>query len=111
MAAIHCAYYSYVQLIKHVLCNNCEIDYDRQQQLANEHKKGSHIFLIDAIKSNMFQKSISARDIRSIGNSFYELKRLRKRADYLDEKIIIDNTKNAIKKSKGIINEIAKIYN
>lgn len=111
MAAIHCAYYSCVQLIKHVLCNNCEINYDYQIEPPKKLKKSSHIFLLNTIKKNMRKKSISARNIRSIETSFYELKRLRIKADYSDEKIIIDNAENAIEKSKEIINEITEIYN
>ncbi|KAA6313494.1 hypothetical protein EZS27_035740, partial [termite gut metagenome] len=81
--SVHCAYYSCLQLVKHVLCNYCIIPYYLQKVSG----KGSHDYVVDMMRNNLEQMGIN----KAVSNLFtfriYELKRLRQKADYDNERI------------------------
>src|SRR5690606_28722094 len=78
-AVVHCAYYSCLQLMRHIWINQMGKSLQELGVLTRNSRDGSHEVLINQIK--MFLKSLSLDD-RSFNNSITQLKKLRIKADY-----------------------------
>lgn len=83
-SSVHCSYYAGFQFSKYVLANCCGLSYAKQDEESKG--KDSHFYVPNCIETNMLQKTwrIALADY----NKYYsKLKRLRKRADYLQDVI------------------------
>ena len=83
-SSVHCSYYAGFQFSKYVLANCCGLSYARQD--VESKGKDSHRYVPDCIGTDMLQKTwrIASADY----NKYYsKLKRMRKRADYLQDVI------------------------
>ena len=81
-SSVHCSYYAGFQFSKYVLANCCGIDYITQEN--NSSGKDSHYYVTHCIEEDMLKKTwrIAMADY----NKYYsKLKRLRKKADYLQD--------------------------
>lgn len=88
-SSVHCAYYSCVQLSKHVLVNVLS----KTDEI--ERNRGSfHRFFIETIRQELSNKN----RFRSLDfqKKIANLKALREQADYTDEHITSDRSKQAI---------------
>lgn len=75
--SVHCAYYSCLQLSKHILNHFCSIDYATQENEGNS--KGSHNYIINTTAEKLQLKGARFSDYHlNIG----KLKMLRIRSDY-----------------------------
>ena len=85
---VHCAYYSCIQLMKHIWLNSMGKSEQELKVINNNSNQGSHEVLINQIKSFIQSKSQNDREFY---NDILQLKRLRVNADYDD--ISIDSQK------------------
>lgn len=91
-SSVHCSYYAGFQFSKHILANCCDIDYDKQE---NESKgRDSHYYVTTCVENDLLKRTwkIALADY----NKYYsKLKRLRKKADYLQDLISPEEAINA----------------
>lgn len=105
----HPAYYSCLQLMKHIICNKINIDYRTQEREISSTKGNSHQYYIHkivdtiAVKQNINLANEFSRKIK-------ELKVLREEADY--DNVLIDSSKaeKSIKKANETIMTLQKIF-
>jgi type II secretory pathway component PulL len=96
----HCAYYSNIQLMKHIWLNKLNKTEDELSVLnKTSPTKGSHEVLINQITIHLKQKSI---DSRAFNTDILSLKKLRTKADYLEETIGYTQSNNSITLSKSV---------
>ncbi|TVQ76376.1 MAG: hypothetical protein EA358_09540 [Flavobacteriales bacterium] len=88
-SVVHCAYYSCIQLMKHIWLNSMGKTEQDLRVLNSSTNQGSHEILINQLKSFIQSKSQNDRDFN---RDILILKRLRVNADYDD--ISIDYTKS-----------------
>jgi len=104
-SVIHCAYYSYVQLMKHIwLYSMCKTE-DDMVMLNRKSKEGSHEVLINQLRIHLNSCSLNARDFN---NTIGQLKKLRVEADYKDIEIDIAKSEKSIALSKMTLNILRK---
>lgn len=91
-SSVHCSYYAGFQFSKHVLAICCGIDYANQE---NESRgKDSHYYVTSCLEKNLLNRSY--RIAMADYNTYYsKLKRLRKKADYLQDAISSKEADNA----------------
>jgi len=105
-AVVHCAYYSCLQLMRHIWINQMGKSLQELGVLTRNSRDGSHEVLINQIK--MFLKSLSLDD-RSFNNSITQLKKLRIKADYDDVSIDSSISSNSISLSKSTQTILKKV--
>jgi hypothetical protein len=89
-SVVHCAYYSCIQLMKHILLFTLN---KTEAEIANEVRnsgEGSHEIMINNINGHLRSNN---KDWKTFNSSINQLKRLRVNADY--ENIQIDSTKGS----------------
>lgn len=97
-SVVHCAYYSCIQLMKHIYLYSMGKTEAELRNLANSPKEGSHEVLINQIRNFINSKSI---DVRAYNRDILQLKRLRVRADYEDVLIDFSKSSESISLSKS----------
>ena len=106
-SSIHCAYYSCIQLMRYIIFNIHNIDeeeFDNNQNITNI---GSHNYLLNEIISHLQYDKI---DIRSLKNTFRNIKELRKNADYKQIKILLVDCNNAYDKANNLNKSLKSFY-
>jgi hypothetical protein len=104
-SAVHCAYYSCIQLMKHSWLNSMGKSDNDLRNLNNSSSQGSHEVLINQIKIFIQSKSQNGR---VFNRDILQLKRLRVNADY--DEILIDSKKSneSLILSKSSLNILKK---
>ena len=80
-SSVHCAYYSCLQLIKHIINKYVGKSYKMQDGEAFHHRKSSHGYLLNEIVKNLNQKN-GVNFANTVRRAFFELKDDRLKADY-----------------------------
>lgn len=83
-SSVHCSYYACFQFSKYVLANSCGLGYEKQEHESKG--KDSHYYVPNCISNSLLKMTyqIAYADY----NKWYsKLKRLRKKADYLQDVI------------------------
>ena len=89
-SVIHCAYYSCIQLMKHLMLNKLgKTEIDIVNEVRNS-TNGTHEVMINSI---IMYLKLSNKDWKTFNTNINQLKRLRVSADY--ENIEIDSTKGS----------------
>ena len=104
--SIHCAYYSSIQLMIHVLLEN---GYTEQKISEDTKKESSHLYYIKETEALLKVKSLG--DIKNF-SEIKNLKAYRTKSDYRNIEISSDDCDKAIKiadKVNGILNRVFKI--
>lgn len=104
-STVHCAYYSSVQLMKHILLNNIG---KSESQIKTESKGtngGSHIYMIAEVFAYLIK--INNKESNMFNTNIVSLKKLRERADYFDVNIDSATGKSSITLAESI-NKILK---
>lgn len=78
-SSVHCSYFSCFQLIKFVLKDCFNIAYKNQK---NNNNTGTHKYIIDLYKQKLTQMGGPANKKNTCIQNMYDLKRMRKIADY-----------------------------
>ena len=99
---VHCAYYSCIQLMRHIFMVTMGRELKALQDLQKKQEKGSHEVLINEIREFIKSKENDEKNYR---NKIGTLKRLRVEADYDD--ILIDEAKS--KQAKQLCIEVQTI--
>ncbi len=92
-SVVHCAYYSCVQLIKHILIftiGKTETDIENE---ARNSPGGSHQIMINNINGHLKNNN---KDWKTFNDNINQLKKLRVNADYTDSQIDITIGKKSI---------------
>jgi hypothetical protein len=102
---VHCAYYSCIQLMKHIWLNSMGKSEQELKVINNNSNQGSHEVLINQIKSFIQSKSQNDREFY---NDILQLKRLRVNADYDDISIDYTKSNQSIGLSKATLSILKK---
>jgi hypothetical protein len=109
-SAVHCAYYSCVQLMKHIIIHKfgkSEEDIDRECQLLDVNGKrkygGTHEYLINVLLSRFISLGKNPTNF----NNVVQLKKLRVKSDYWDSFQVDSGTSSAsIRLSDLVLKEL-----
>jgi hypothetical protein len=107
-SSVHCSYYSSLQLILHFLHTKVGMginEIETKGYSANKEREGYHNWLKSEILKDLMLRNFNV--IRDFNNFFGTLKKLRRKADYLNEVIFLSDANEAFNKSNSI-NEILK---
>ncbi len=108
-SSVHCAYYSSVQMMIHLLLNKFGFTQDKLEEEAKKENKGSHIFA-----KNYLHQKMKDKGIRFDATIFYrtvgELKNKREKADYQEENIEIDFSQEAVKQANEVNKILKKVF-
>jgi uncharacterized protein (UPF0332 family) len=105
--SIHCAYYSCLQLSKHILSQYCSIDYEQQDTESSG--RGSHNYIIKELSIQL--EKIGRFQKLNYNNNINKLKMLRKISDYNNQTITENEANRAKVMANDIINILNKNYN
>jgi hypothetical protein len=103
-SSVHCAYYSCIQLMKHILLNINNLNLEDFN--SGSMGKGSHEFIINQIVSG--NQKTTYKEFRK---TIYELKKLRIDADYEEIKISEKDSQNAHQFAEKIHLILKQTYN
>ena len=110
---IHCAYYSCIQLIKHILLYNLKLSetdlYNEQKALRSKQSNSLvlNVYLINKITTELKNNK---KDWKAFNSSIMQLKKLRVAADYEDTMIDISKGSTSITLSDGILRQLKKDF-
>ncbi len=104
-SSIHCAYYSSLLLIKHILKHFCCKEYSQYDNV----NKDSHNLLINDLTKDLESKSEIIRKV-DLNKNFKFLKCLRVKADYRDTIISQKESEEAIEKTIEVRQILEKVY-
>lgn len=106
-SVVHCAYYSSVQLMLHILhvkINKTEqqarADAQKTKVSANDPDKGSHEIIISEVAG--YLRNVNNKEFPMFNNNIGKLKQLRHKADYKNEAIIDKESKGSIETAREI---------
>lgn len=105
--SVHCAFYSCLQTMFHVLFNKKKIDQNKFVIDGKYNRTGSHLQAFKLIETEIANKYPT--DSKWFKNYFFQLKRLREKADYTNEFIKQEEVYEAINKANSISSIINKI--
>ncbi len=95
----HCAYYSSVQLMRHIWFNKMNKTETELYTLTRASTENSHGILINQIVNHIKGKSMDARNFNT---EILSLKKLRTIADYNDETIDFSHSTKSLALSKSV---------
>lgn len=102
-SSVHCSYYAILQIMKYALSEKCNISYEKQNE---KREQDSHLYIRDEI---LFQlRNISVR--ASIKRKFDVAKALRRKADYLEDKIEDVDSLGMYDDAMALINKLKKEF-
>lgn len=107
-ASIHCGYYSCFQKVTHILTYILERSNTEMEEGAKWQGRGSHEYYIKEFCSEL--AGADRRDARTIQRELFELKTMRKRADYYDIEITKENAEKALEYTEKIHQTIRKYF-
>lgn len=102
-SSVHCSYYSSIQLMRHLLFNKFgydDIEFDGRPEVQD---KGSHNFLFGFLRTK-----IDPKESRSYNIYLQQLKDHRKRADYMQIKILEVDSEKALSLATNL-NSLLKV--
>jgi uncharacterized protein (UPF0332 family) len=112
-SVVHCAYYSCIQFIKHILLYSLKLSetdlYNEQKALSSKsfNSLGLHEYLINKISTELKNNK---KDWKAFNSSIMQLKKLRVAADYEDTMIDISKGSTSISLSDGILRQLKKDF-
>lgn len=90
--SVHCAYYSCFQLLKYIISESLNIDYDQQEkEIGSEIGMNTHSYVTKKILDAISSKEKDLNTLRDIRTKLKDLRELRIRSDY--KNIQIDESK------------------
>lgn len=102
-SSVHCAYYSNIQLMLHILLNDLKLsesDIETKSKQGSIDEGGFHNWLKAAITRELFARDFML--VRDFNNFFGQLKSLRIKADYKNLLILESKAKNGLDLSSRI---------
>lgn len=99
-SVVHCAYYSCIQRISHILLNTFHKNYDGPSSVAGSAKIGSHARMIKDIISCLKENNM---DWKTFNYNITQLKKLRVQSDYAEALIDHQAGLDSISLSDGIL--------
>lgn len=108
-SSVHCSYYSSVQIMIHVLLNKYNFTQERLEESAKSERKGSHVFAKNFLHTKMKEMGIRFDAVefhRLIGS----LKNKREKADYQEEVIEEDLSRDALNQAAKINSILTNIF-
>lgn len=106
-SSVHCAYYSCIQLMRHILFNCYNIDETIFDSSANTNSTGSHMYLMNELTKLIHGKNFEIREFKS---NFRNIKYYRKKADYQQIVIFQKDSNNAYSIALNINRTLKKIH-
>lgn len=112
-SSIHCAYYSCVQVLLHILrdklgLNDSELENEITQYIKSRGRGGSHAYYISRVIKDLESKK---RVVSRLNTKLVDLKDLRVRADYKQDIIDKKEANKAYSLAETSINELITHYN
>ena len=104
-STVHCAYYSCVQLMRHILVFKIGKTETEIKEEARITKGGSHVYMIDTVFTYLVK--INNKDYNTFNTNIVSLKKLRGKSDYEDFMINFDEGRKSIALAESI-NKILK---
>ncbi|MDY0173940.1 MAG: hypothetical protein RBR62_01975 [Bacteroidales bacterium] len=105
----HPAYYSCLQLMKHIICKKIYKDYDIQEAEIAIHGIGSHMYYINTIAEEIESKQ-NKRQASEFTRKIKELKALREKADYANTSINFEQARGTIQRAQETIETLQNIF-
>lgn len=102
---VHCAYYSCIQMMKHIWLNKIGKTEEQLKDLCSDNNQGSHEVIINQLKIYIKSRSLNDRDFN---NDILQLKRLRVKSDYNNESIDYSISAESIQLSKSALAVLKK---
>jgi uncharacterized protein (UPF0332 family) len=93
--SVHCAYYSCFQLIKFIIKDFFEKDYDKQDQEILSQNSNSHTYAINYIIYELKKNKFDIKKERDFSRQIKDLKQFRVESDYHNTEITLDKSKKA----------------
>jgi len=106
-SSVHCAYYSCIQLMRHILFNYYNEDETSFDSSENTNSAGSHIFLMNELTKRIPNRNFDSRNFK---NNFRNIKNYRKNADYKQIVILPIDSNNAYKIALYINNTLKTTF-
>ena len=108
-ASVHNAYYSILQISKHILHHKCYVSYSKQKK-ESKNGYGSHNYIIGEIENNLTSRG--EQDLfDSYDDKMSEMKRMRVLADYEDAEITKDEAQACIDYADELLTDLKECYN
>jgi len=107
-SSVHCSYYSCVQNLLHILFNKLNLDQKQFQSDARNNNKGTHKWAADVIGIQIAKKSV--KDYKWFQREFGELRALREVADYSEELIGSDSSRDAKRRCSTLNNFLTQTF-
>jgi len=108
-ASVHNAYYSILQISKHILHHKCYVSYSKQKK-ESKNGYGSHNYIIGEIENNLTSRE--EQDLfDSYDDKMSEMKRMRVLADYEDAEITKDEAQACIDYADELLTDLKECYN
>lgn len=108
-ASVHNAYYSILQISKHILHHKCYVSYSKQKK-ESKNGYGSHNYIIGEIENNLTSRG--EQDLfDSYDDKMSEMKRMRVLADYEDAGITKDEAQACIDYADELLTDLKECYN
>jgi hypothetical protein len=98
--SVHCSYYSCLQLIKFLVKDFMNIDYQDQKKESDHLKQNSHEYVIRKLLNEVH--GLSRIDYLDLRRNIYDLKSFREISDYENQIVDIDLSKKSIDKANDI---------
>lgn len=100
-SVIHCAYYSCLQYMKHLLLNQ-----GIKEDEFGGNGEGTHAFIINKMYKHL--NSVDAKRSKEVNTKIGQLKKLRVNSDYSLLPITITESQNSMTLSKEILSQLKK---
>lgn len=108
-STVHCAYYSCVQLMMHILLYELGYTEATLTTAISNDTRGSHEFYINAVTKHLIAKNTNRDERKLFGEEIVNLKKLRTKADYHDEKIGEAQGRHSVTKATDIYKILRKV--
>jgi hypothetical protein len=109
-STVHCAYYSCIQLMMHIILY--ELGWTESTlttAISNDKRTGSHEFYINLITKHLIDKKTNRDDRKLFSEEIVNLKKLRTKSDYNNEKIGEPQGRYSISKAIDIYKILQKV--
>lgn len=98
--SVHCFYYGCIQFVKHCLLFKFEVSESSLVATATIERQGSHEVMINKMAETL---RLKGKDWKEFNTSINQLKKLRIKADYENEQILISESQKAALLSTDIL--------
>lgn len=98
-SSVHCSYYAILQMMKYALSEKCKISYEKQNE---KREQDSHLYIRNEILYQLSDPTAKAL----IKRKFDAARTLRRKADYLEDKIEDEDSLGMYDEAKILINKL-----